>query len=105
VGVGIVKESVRPVTEFEVDVDGQVRSILDAPLDDAEKVTHDSDSPALCEQLVRVEWLATCPLDDAIWQTGLFTNQIPACKLRDRETIEFLEGAFGVEAAVAVVAG
>jgi uncharacterized protein with ParB-like and HNH nuclease domain/predicted transport protein len=97
VGVGVVKESVRPVTEFQVDVDGAKMAILDAPLADQEKVTHDSDNPELCEQLVRVEWLATRSLDDAIWQTGLFTNQVPACKLRDRETIDFLEQAFNLE--------
>jgi uncharacterized protein with ParB-like and HNH nuclease domain/predicted transport protein len=104
VGVGIVKEPVRLVTEFEVEADGQKMPILDAPLADPEKVTHDADNPELCEQLVRVQWLVTRSLDDAVWQTGLFTNQIPACKLRDRETIEFLEGVFGVEAAAAVVA-
>jgi uncharacterized protein with ParB-like and HNH nuclease domain/predicted transport protein len=97
VGVGIVREPVESVTEFDVDVDGQKMSILDAPLADPEKVTHDADNPELCEQLVRVEWLATRSLDDAIWQTGLFTNQVPACKLRDRETIDYLERAFGIE--------
>jgi uncharacterized protein with ParB-like and HNH nuclease domain len=98
VGVGIVKEPVRPVTEFEVEVDGKKIAILDAPLSDPEKVTHDADAPELCEQLVRVEWLVTRPLEEAVWQTGLFTNQVPVCKLRDRDTIEFLEVAFGVEA-------
>ena len=34
VGVGIVKEKSRPVTEFEVEVDGQRRPILEAPLAD-----------------------------------------------------------------------
>ena len=102
VGIGIVKESVRLVTEFEVEVDGQIVPILDAPLADPEKVTHDADNPELCEQLVRVEWLATRPLEEAVWQTGLFTNQVPACKLRDIGTIEFLEEAFGVNVGVAV---
>ncbi len=100
VGVGLVKEPVRLVSEFEVVVAGQKIPILDAPLADPEKVTHDADNPELCEQLVRVEWLVTRSLEDAIWQTGLFTNQMPACKLRDRETIEFLEQAFGVEQSV-----
>ena len=97
VGVGIVKEPVRLVTEFEVEVDGQTMPILDAPLTDPEKVTHDAKNEELCEQLVRIEWLETRSLEDAVWQTGLFTNQMPACKLRDRDTIDFLEGAFGVE--------
>ena len=71
VGVGIVTESVRPVAEFEVEVDGQTMSILNAPLADPEQVTHDADAPDLCEQLVRVEWVATRPLEEAVWQTGL----------------------------------
>jgi hypothetical protein len=96
VGVGIVKGKPHPVTEFEVDVDGRRAPILEAPLVDPEKVTHDADNPALREQLVRVEWLKTRPVEDAVWQAGLFTNQVPVCKLRDRDTIEFLEDAFAL---------
>jgi hypothetical protein len=96
VGVGIVKEKSRPVMEFEVEVDGQRMPILRAPLTDPEKVAHDADNPNLCEHLVRVEWLQTRPVEEAVWQAGLFTNQIPACKLRDRDTIEFLEDAFAL---------
>ena len=99
VGVGIVKEKARPVTEFEVEVDGQRLPILEAPLADPEKLRHDADDPELREHLVRVEWLKTRPLDEAAWQTGLFTNQMPACKLRDRETIEYLEQAFELDSA------
>jgi hypothetical protein len=47
--------------------------------------------------LVRVEWLRTRRAEDAAWETGLFTNQVPVCKLRDRATIEFLEQAFDLE--------
>jgi predicted transport protein len=96
VGVGIVKEKARPVAEFEVKVNGQKQSILEAPLAEPEKVAHDADNPELCEALVRVEWLATRPLDERVWQTGLFTNQMPACRLRHRETIDYLENAFGL---------
>jgi uncharacterized protein with ParB-like and HNH nuclease domain/predicted transport protein len=96
VGVGIVKQAARPVTEFEVEIDGQRLPILEAPLTEPDKVTHDAENPELCEYLVRVEWIKTRPVGEAAWQTGLFTNQMPACKLRDRETIEFLEDAFAL---------
>jgi uncharacterized protein with ParB-like and HNH nuclease domain/predicted transport protein len=99
VGVGIVKETVRPVTEFEVEVDGQKVPILEAPLAEPEKMTHDADNPELCEHLVRVDWVKTRPVDEAVWQSGLFTNQMPACKLRDRETIKYVEESFGLEPA------
>jgi hypothetical protein len=46
---------------------------------------------------VRVEWLNTRPVEEAIWQPGLFTNQVTVCRLRDSETIEYLEQAFGLE--------
>jgi hypothetical protein len=97
VGVGIVKEAARPVTEFEVDVDGERVPILEAPLTEPEKITHDALNPQLQEHLARVEWIKTRPLEDAAWQPGLFTNQVPACKLRDRETIDYLEQAFSLE--------
>ena len=96
VGVGIVKEKARPVTEFEVEVDGERLPILDASLAEPDKVRHDADDPDLREHLVRIEWVETRPLEEAAWRTGLFTNQIPVCKLRDRDTIEFLEDAFAL---------
>jgi uncharacterized protein with ParB-like and HNH nuclease domain/predicted transport protein len=96
VGIGVVTEKVVPVTEFEVEVDGQKLPILEAPLAEPEKLSHDADNPELREHLVRVEWLRTRPIEEAAWQPGLFTNQTTACKLRDRETIEHLEQAFGL---------
>jgi hypothetical protein len=85
------------VTEFNVEVDGQRRPILEAPLSDPEAVRHDADDPERCEHLVRVEWLKTRLIENAVWKSGLFTNQVPACKLRDQETIEYLEQAFGLD--------
>jgi hypothetical protein len=99
VGVGIVREKSRPVTEFDVEVDGQRVPILEAPLAEPEPIVHDADNPELREHLVRIEWLRTRPVEEAVGQSGLFTNQVPVCKLRDQETIEYLEQAFEVEAA------
>jgi uncharacterized protein with ParB-like and HNH nuclease domain/predicted transport protein len=96
VGVGIVKDALRPVTEYAVQVDGRTVPILEAPLVDRAKLSHNAEDPALREYLVRVEWSATRPITGAIWRTGLFTNEMPACKLRDPETIAYLERALGV---------
>ena len=60
-------------------------------------MTHDATDPALQEHMVRVEWLRTRSIEEAVWQPGLFTNQMPACRLRDQETIDYLEQAFGLE--------
>ncbi len=96
VAVGIVTEPAQAVSEFEVDVDGQRIPILEAPLAEPDKLKHDVDNPELRETLVRVEWLKTRPIEQTVWQPGLFTNQVTACKLRDRDTIEYLEDAFGL---------
>jgi predicted transport protein len=89
VGVGQVTESVRPVTEFWVDVDGERKPILEAPFSDA-TLMRDKDDLQRCEYLVRVDWLARRPLDEAVWDTGLFANQMTVCKLRDQVTIDFV---------------
>ena len=41
----------------------------------------------------------TKPTDEAVWEVGLFANQMTVCKLRDRTTIEHLEAAFDLDAA------
>lgn len=86
----------RPVTEYTIEVDGQTIPVLKAPLVDPARLSRDAGDPTLCEYLVRVQWIATRPTSDAIWRTGLFTNQMPACKLRDPDTIGYLEDAFEV---------
>ena len=48
----------------------------------------DKDDPERCEYLVRVDWLARRPLEEAVWDTGLFANQMTVCKLRDQATID-----------------
>jgi uncharacterized protein with ParB-like and HNH nuclease domain/predicted transport protein len=96
VGVGIVKEKSRPVTEFDVEVAGQRVPIINAPLADPEPVVHDAEDPKRREHLVRVEWLRTRTVEDAVWQPGLFTNQVTVCRLRDQETVDYLEKAFGL---------
>ena len=49
--------------------------------------------------VVPVEWLGTRPLDEAVWEKGLFASQVTACRLRDERTIETVESAFGLDAA------
>ena len=46
--------------------------------------------------VVPVEWLATRPLDQAVWEKGLFTSRITVCKLRDEHTIKTVEQALGL---------
>jgi hypothetical protein len=93
VGVGIVKEDVVPVKEFLVDVDGVPTPILKlhykAP--DMDKNTEDIERS---EYLVRVDWIITKPIDQGVWEKGMFANQNSACKLRSKFTIERLTDIF-----------
>jgi hypothetical protein len=46
--------------------------------------------------LVRVDWLAARPLEQAVWEPGLFANQMTVCKLRDQTTIDFVLELLGL---------
>lgn len=96
VGVGLVKDEVVPVREFQVEVDGKRMPILDAPLKAPEMGAHKDDTE-LSEYLVRVEWLRDVPREQAYWETGLFALQHTACRMTSRFTIERLTAHFGLE--------
>jgi len=95
VGVGKVVESVQPVGDFKVAVDGSEVPILQAPLV-AQSMDHDLEDPDKQEYVVRVEWEKTHPRNDAFWERGLFANQNTAVKLRDTGTIKRLEEHFAL---------
>lgn len=95
VGVGLVTEPAVPAAEFTVEHDGRTLPYADAPLQAPDPHEH-IDDPKKSEYLVRVDWLATVPIDQAHWEKGLFANQNSACKLRSRFTIERVSARFGV---------
>jgi uncharacterized protein with ParB-like and HNH nuclease domain/predicted transport protein len=98
VGIGVVKETSRPVREFTVSVDGEKIPILDAPLKDRDVLTRDDpDDLDRCTYLVRVEWLATKPAQEAVWEAGLFANQMIVCRLRDEHTLTTVTEALGID--------
>jgi hypothetical protein len=96
VGVGIVKESVRPVTDFKVATPDGAVPILDLPLD-APDMGAGKDDPETREYVVRVVWLKTRPRDDAFWKPGMYANQNSVTRLRQRFTLEELYREFGVD--------
>lgn len=92
VGIGTVTEPSTPVRDFTVTADGQQVPILDAPLQGRDALTRDDpDDPDICSRLVPVEWQATVPADEAIWESGLLANQMVVCRLRDEHTIELVQ--------------
>jgi len=96
VGVGLIRESVVPVAQFTVQQDGRTLPILEAPLR-ATRMGDGATVPDLSEYVVRVEWIKTLPVSQAIWEKGMFANQNSACKLRNKFTLERLVPAFGLD--------
>jgi hypothetical protein len=91
----MVKDQAVRVHDFRVVVDGEERPIHAAHLH-TQRMDENADDAALSEYLVRVDWIKTVPLDQAIWEKGMFANQNSACKLRSSFTIERLVDRFGL---------
>ena len=83
VGVGRVLEKSVPVSEFLVDDNhGKSVPITNLPLAIAKS---GSDDPEKTEHLVRVEWIKTIPVSEAIHEKGFFGNQNSAAKPRSKK--------------------
>jgi uncharacterized protein with ParB-like and HNH nuclease domain/predicted transport protein len=100
VGVGRVTGEVMPIRDFRVQEDGVEKPILDAQLRGRDLFAHDADDLERCEYVVPVEWTVTKPTEEAVWEAGLFANQMTVCRLRDRTTLEHLEAAFELRPAM-----
>jgi len=100
VGVGIVKEGPARAQEFLVqDANGHMVPITTLPLKG--NLAHPTDNPEDSEEyLVRVEWIKTAPLSEAISERGFFGNQNSAARPRAKawqHTTERLKHRFGIE--------
>lgn len=95
VGVGTVREGAVPVKEFLVhDANGAEIPILAAPVN-AARMGENAEDAEKTEFLVRVDWVKTVSLKDALYVKGMFANQNSACRLthtftRDR-LVEFFQ--------------
>jgi len=96
VGVGIVKETSQRIADFKVEVGGEVKPVLMAPLT-AEGMDRGADDPDRSEYVVRVDWIKTLPVENAVWEKGMFANQNSAAKMRHQFTLERLIEAFDLE--------
>lgn len=91
VGVGRVVETAVPVSEFMVQHDGKKCPLLDVPLSiNLEGMKANAENPDKRELMVRVEWIKAVPKSEAHWEKGMFANQLSACKLRNRFTLDRL---------------
>ena len=60
-----------------------------------------ADDEARSEYLVRVRWLRTVPVAEAVWEKGMFANQNTACRLQGEKgdfTIERVADRLGLDA-------
>jgi hypothetical protein len=96
VGVGEVVAPAVAVRDFEVEVDGQMIPILNAPLQ-AVDMADNADDPVLSEYLARVHWLDTRPREEAFWEKGMFANQNVVAKLRQPFTLQRLAEVFKLD--------
>ncbi len=92
VGVGEVVGSVRRISDFQVEINDISMPLLEAPLV-AQKMGDGADDDVSSEYVVRVKWLRTLPVEQALWEKGMFANQNTACRLQGEKgefTIERL---------------
>jgi hypothetical protein len=99
VGVARVVDPAVTVDNFMVEDDqGRRVSIKDLPID-AAKMNRESDNPETAEDLVRVEWIKTVPIKEAIKEKGFFVNQNSVARpvaAKWEHTIQRLKKRFGV---------
>jgi hypothetical protein len=99
VGVGIVTEPAVKVDQFTVSgTNGQQIPILNGQLESSRLGRHAEDVDR-AEYLVRVNWIKTVPLDQAVKEKGLFGNQNTVARPRTPRweyTIQRLRERFGV---------
>jgi hypothetical protein len=94
VGVGTVTAEAVRVNDFDVEVDGAVVNILEAPGLKATNMGWEADDLDQSEYLVRVEWLDARPREEALWEKGMFANQNVVVKLRQPFTLQRLAEHF-----------
>jgi hypothetical protein len=97
VGVGRVIEKVKPITEFTLpNAEGK-----QVPIGQVVKNLPPADKPTdQLEYYVRVEWIKTVPLDEAIKEKGFFGNQNSAARPKARKwthTVERLKNRWGIK--------
>ena len=94
VGLGIIKETAKPVSEVRI----RNKSLLDHKLVQPGLKTR-AGNLEHCEYVATVKWLAAVDRTGAKWKpkSGLFTSQLVRASLDNQpDTVAFLEEEFGV---------
>jgi hypothetical protein len=96
VGVGRVLAPSTPANDFTVIQDGEERPVLKVATR-ANYHSEFSDDLERCEYFVRIQWLESLPVSEAIREIGMFGNQNTICRpttLKWRSTIDRLKQHF-----------
>jgi hypothetical protein len=99
VGVGEVMETAVKVDEFYVNTEDGKKQITNLPVS-APNMFEDKEDEELAEYLVRVKWLKTVDIDNAIKEKGFFGNQNTVCTpitKKWQHTVKRLKERFGIE--------
>ncbi len=96
VGAGRVVDTVKPVKEFNVNMNGAEKPVLECNLNTPD-MRNDVDNLELSEYLVKVEWIKTVSREKAYKIAGLFANQNTVCKLRSQFTLDKLISFFDLK--------
>jgi len=91
VGYGEVTNEAVMIRDFKVNG----KKILENPLK-APNASENCDDPDLSEWVVGIKWFKTFHREQAKTFKNIFANQNIVCKLRDQQTIEFLEHEFSM---------
>jgi hypothetical protein len=95
VGVGEVTAPAVMVSDFLVREGEAELPILQAGIS-TPHMANNADNPEYAEYLVRVNWTKTVPIQQAIWEKGMFANQNTACALRSGFTRERVLARLGI---------
>jgi hypothetical protein len=90
VGLGEVTQPAKMIKDFVVNG----KPLLDHELE-AKRPEENMDSEELSEWVVGVNWIKTLKSDEAKTFTGVFANQNVVCKLRQEQTLRFVQNEFG----------
>lgn len=93
VGYGVVQEPAKRISDFILHADG--KPLLEHKMK-APNPKDNIEDPDKCEWLVPIRWIKTYSRQDARHFKGLFANQNIVCKLRDEQTVGFLEKEFEI---------
>ena len=78
VGVGIVEEPSMIASDIRFLVDGKENTLAELPLQG--KYLEHAENPEKAEYLVKVRWVKTVPMSEAVRETGFFGNQNTVCR-------------------------